>query len=120
MARFLRRARLQKPGEFEAAFESGSRHHEKWLTAVVLANSLAQPRLGLVVSKKTAAAAVQRNRIKRQIRESFRLNQHQLPSVDIVVTARAGSAKASTADLRQALKALWNRVAQSCAPSSQA
>jgi len=42
-------------------------------------------RLGLIVSKKTAKLAVQRNYMRRVLRELFRLNQHRLPPVDLVV-----------------------------------
>ncbi len=42
-------------------------------------------RLGLVVTKKGNAKANRRNRLKRLIRERFRVQRHQLPDVDIVV-----------------------------------
>ncbi len=42
-------------------------------------------RLGLVVTKKGNPLAVRRNRIKRQVREAFRLQRTQLPPVDIVI-----------------------------------
>ena len=42
-------------------------------------------RLGVVVSKRGNAKAVRRNRIKRLIRERFRLNQPQLPGVDMAI-----------------------------------
>jgi ribonuclease P protein component len=43
------------------------------------------PRLGILVSKKHAARAVQRNRIKRCVREAFRLEQEGLGAVDLLV-----------------------------------
>lgn len=118
MARFPRRARLQKPGEFKAAFERGSRLNEKWLTALVVPNDATQSRLGLAVPKKIAARAVDRNRIKRQIRESYRLHQQQLPAVDVVILARGGCVQAKPQQLRDILDRLWNRIAALCAPSA--
>ncbi len=112
-ARFPRRARLLKPAEFKFAFERGFRIHERGLTAVVAANTLGHPRLGLAVPKKAVALAVDRNRIKRQIRESFRLHQQRLPAADMVVLAKAGSRNLSSAHLRQSLERLWTRVAAS-------
>jgi ribonuclease P protein component len=47
-------------------------------------------RLGLAIAKKRVKLAVQRNRIKRIIRESFRLNQHVLPAIDMVVMVKSG------------------------------
>jgi ribonuclease P protein component len=60
---------------------------------------------------------VVRNRIRRTIRESFRLHQHALPAVDIVVSARAGARLASAQVLRESLAALWKKVGEQCAPS---
>jgi ribonuclease P protein component len=52
-------------------------------------NGLASSRLGLVIAKKNVRLAVQRNRIKRIVRETFRLHRAQ-PAIDIVVLARRG------------------------------
>lgn len=118
MARFARRARLLKPGEFETAFKRGTRINERYLSAVVVANPLGHPRLGLAIAKKSVALATQRNRIKRAVRESFRARQLQLPPVDVVLVSRPGCAQASAADLSRSLERLWNRIAASSAPSS--
>ena len=48
-------------------------------------NRLPGARLGLVVTKKGTPKAFRRNRLKRIIRERFRLQAHEMPSVDIVV-----------------------------------
>ena len=66
----------------------------------VILNQLGAPRLGLAVAVRAAGNAVVRNRIRRTIRESFRLHQHALPAVDIVVSARAGARLASAQVLR--------------------
>ena len=47
MARFPRRARLLKPGEFQAALKRGKRHNDRWLTAACVVNDLGHPRLGV-------------------------------------------------------------------------
>ncbi len=113
MARFPRRARLLKPGEFKHTFEGGRRASVGCLTAVHVDSSAAGPRLGLAIAKKSVPLAVDRNRVKRVIRESFRLHQHQLPAADIVVLARPGSGKNSPEQLRQLLERLWTRIAAS-------
>lgn len=110
MARFARRARMQKPGEFQAAFERGRRFNENLLAAVVTANDLNHPRLGLAVAKKNIPTAVARNRIKRHIRESFRFNQQRLPAADIVILPRAACLKATAPELRENLNRLWTRI----------
>ncbi|MEZ5436434.1 MAG: ribonuclease P protein component [Pseudomonadales bacterium] len=54
--------------------------------------------------------AVQRNRIKRQLRESFRRHQHELIGLDIVALARAGLGKLDNAQLRTIIDAQWQRL----------
>jgi putative membrane protein insertion efficiency factor len=63
----------------------------------VLANHETYPRLGLSIATRTFGTAVARNRIKRITRESFRLNQHSLPSVDVTVSAREAARQAVVA-----------------------
>lgn len=111
MARFPRRARLLKPAEFKAVFETGTRSSERWLSALARVNETGQPRLGLAVAKKIVPHSVDRNRIKRQIRESFRHHQQVLPAVDIVLLTRPGCRQADGEQLRQTLERLWNRIA---------
>jgi ribonuclease P protein component len=55
---------------------------------------------------------VARNRIKRIARESFRLNQHAIPPLDITVAARASARSAPAAELRASLDKLWHRLAR--------
>jgi ribonuclease P protein component len=77
-------------------------------------NDKAWPRLGLAVAVRVAGNAVERNRIRRIIRESFRLHQRELPHVDLVVSARPQVRGASGADLRASLVALWKKVNEQC------
>jgi ribonuclease P protein component len=87
------------------------------MTVLATPNSRNVSRLGLVISRKAAGTAVSRNRIKRQVRESFRHWQAQLGSLDIVVIARAGIAKRPNRDLAQSLEKIWKRLMDSCAGS---
>ncbi len=80
-------------------------------------NGLDHPRLGLAVGIKAAGNAVNRNRIKRLVRESFRGRQRDLPALDIVVNARPAAGKAPNAEIAESVAVLWNRIAQRCARS---
>lgn len=64
-------------------------------------------RLGLVVAKKKVRRAHERNRIKRLARESFRLNQHEIEMLDIVVMPKMGIDQVSNAELHQQLQFAW-------------
>ena len=77
----------------------------------MLVNHETHPRLGLAIATRTFGTAVARNRIKRIARESFRLNQHSLPSVDVTVAARTAASTASPKELRASLDKHWQTIA---------
>jgi len=62
------------------------------------------------VSKRTARRAVQRNRLKRLIRESFRRNRPRLGGLDVVVTARREAVDCDGSTLLDELETLWRRL----------
>lgn len=103
-------ARLRHPREFKAALAAGRRLQERWLTVVIHPNELDGARLGLAISARAVPDAADRNRIKRQARESFRRQRARLPAVDIVVLARPGAGGVRSAELRVALERLWRRA----------
>lgn len=82
---FPNRAKLIKTDEFSSVFNFRRRYCGRFLAIHYRDNQLAWPRLGLIVGKKTARLAVQRNYMKRLLRELFRIRQHQLSPVDLVV-----------------------------------
>src|SRR5690554_7460472 len=88
--------------------------------ALAVPNELGHPRLGLVVSKKNLRRAVDRNRLKRLARESIRLQQHQLPALDIVLLARRGVGELDNATLHRQLHGMWRRLARDAAKRGQA
>ncbi len=117
MARFARRARLLSAGDFASVFDNGVRFHEGPVTAVVMDYGGQRPRLGLAVSRKAVPMAAQRNRVKRQVRESFRYAADQLPPLAVVILARPAAQGADNATLRHALSRLWERITQECRKS---
>jgi ribonuclease P protein component len=64
----------------------------------------------LAIAKKNIKLAVARNKIKRAVRESFRLNQHELGSIDIVVLARRDAANVSSKKLTLSLQMHWKKL----------
>jgi ribonuclease P protein component len=71
----------------------------------------------MAIAVRAAGGAVARNRMRRIIRESFRLHQHALPAVDVVVSMRPNARSAAAPALHQSLAALWKRIAEACAAS---
>ena len=86
--RFRRADRVKKRYEFRRAQLSGRRIHTPHFLIVVQPNALHNTRLGITVTKKVGTA-VQRNRIKRVVREVFRRNRSLFPSgFDVVFIAK--------------------------------
>lgn len=75
------------------------------------------PRLGLALSARALPRAVDRNRVKRNVRETFRNVVPPLPVVDIVVLARTDCVRADARALRGDLALLWQRITVQCTPS---
>jgi len=80
--------RLKRPEEYKQVFSSKRRSSDKSFLFLAKTNSFNLARLGLAVPKKHIHSAVERNRLKRIIRESFRLKQEKLKGNDIVVVVR--------------------------------
>jgi len=115
--RFGAELRLRSKPQFDAIYASGRRVDDRFFGLRVKPNGLTHARIGLAVAVKTAGNAVVRNRLRRLVRESFRLAQHELPAVDVVVAAKFPAVGAPAATLRASLATLWNRVASTCATS---
>jgi ribonuclease P protein component len=108
---------LRRKPDFEAAYARGRRMGNGFFGVTVRLNDLQRPRLGLAVASKMAGGSVERNRIRRAVRESFRLHQHELPAADIVVSARTRARGAPNGELRGAIEELWRKVKEQCAAS---
>lgn len=114
---FTAQQRLRRKSDFDSVHAQGTRIADGYFAVIARANDLVRPRLGLAVSVKTAGGAVERNRIRRVIRESFRLHQRELPALDIIVNARNSARGAASGDLRASLETLWKKVRERCAAS---
>ncbi|RAM71193.1 ribonuclease P [Pseudomonas putida] len=111
---FSREKRLLTPRHFKAVFDSPTgKVPGKNLLILARENGLDHPRLGLVIGKKSVKLAVQRNRLKRLMRDSFRLNQQLLAGLDIVIVARKGLGEIENPELHQHFGKLWKRLARS-------
>jgi ribonuclease P protein component len=96
---------LRKGWEFEQVYKRGKRLHGQGFTLIFQRNSLEYSRIGISVHRQIRGA-VKRNRIKRIIRESFRLHRELYPAgADIVFAIRPGVELDSTVEINQAVMA---------------
>jgi ribonuclease P protein component len=105
---------LHQPAEFRDVRQRGRRFSDAYFSLSVLANHESHARFGLAIATRTFGSAVARNRIKRLTRESFRMNQHILPGIDVMVAAREAARLAAPRDLRSSLDKLWHSIAKRC------
>ena len=108
---FRPQERIRKRPEYLSIYQHGTRTYARHFTIVAQKNELGYGRIGITVSKKVGNA-VRRNRIKRLIREFFRLNKnHLIASRDIVVIGKKGMPSLSYQDVCKELAVLMsNRV----------
>jgi ribonuclease P protein component len=83
--------RLASKAEFERLLREGSRRSWSGYTFFISRRMAGPPRLGILISRKHAARSNVRNRIKRCIREAFRLEQASLGALDVLVRPPFGA-----------------------------
>lgn len=106
---FGKSRRLLTREDFDRVFKNAHKLTTPEFTVLFCDNKQAQARLGLVLSKKMIHKSHDRNRIKRVLRESFRLNT-KLPPVDVVILARPSATKAMPMRMMSNLDKLWNTL----------
>ncbi|MDR2819718.1 MAG: ribonuclease P protein component [Desulfovibrio sp.] len=108
-----RRSRMRRRAEFTACYEQGLRCHTTHFLVFLRMNALqmAQARLGVAVSRKVGNA-VTRNRLKRLLREFFRLHPEIVPVADMAMVAKkqAGTANLDLAGVSAEITPLLRRV----------
>ena len=98
--------------DYQQVFAAARKSADPHFTVLYRPSAADHPRLGLAISKRRARRAVDRNRIKRIVRESFREQCSDLGPGDIVVLAGPRAATAPNARLFDALARHWHRLRQ--------
>lgn len=110
MGKFQRHSRLITSTEFDAVFRDSRSSRDEIFTVLYRGNGLGYPRLGLAIARKRVHHAVDRNRLKRLVRESFRVAAPSLAGTDIVVMASDRAATADNARVAASLAQHWRRL----------
>jgi ribonuclease P protein component len=109
-ARFRPRERLRNGAAFDRVFKQGSRHPGRLFLLIAAPNGISCDRLGLAVSRRVGGA-VERNRARRLLRESFRrLERPPGAGADLVVVARAEIVGRGQAEVDRELRERIRRV----------
>lgn len=103
---------LLKPSDFQQVYRQKNWTGNREFVVNICRNQLSYARLGLVVSKKVSKRAVDRNQIKRHIREWFRHNKKALEGFDVIVTAKPTLLNKSASEQRIALADLWKKACE--------
>ena len=107
---FPRRYRLLTPADFKRVFAKPRKNNKKVLIAYSRVNEKDSSRLGMAFSKKAVRKSVERSRLKRICRESFRMHCFGAIGVDIVLLARPGLEHKSNQQLRLILNNIWRSL----------
>jgi ribonuclease P protein component len=105
---------LRDTSEFQHVYRNGKRYEGVFITAFVIENQELNHRLGVTASKKALGKAVQRNRAKRLLRETFRSNEallrELLRNYDWVLNAKSAVLRQKLDAPLQELKGIIEKV----------
>jgi ribonuclease P protein component len=102
---------VRKSADYQAVFASSKRSVDDFFTILYRSSESTAARLGLAISAKRVRTAVGRNRLRRLVRETFRLSQSRLVGLEIVAIPRDQATKADNATLRESLRQHWDKLA---------
>ncbi len=107
---FPRKYRLITANDYRKVFSKAQKVSTPEFLFLYSTNEKADSRLGLAIAKKQFPHAVDRNRIKRLVRESFRETRPAIESTDIVVLGRSKLLKMNNNQIRKQLDSLWSKL----------
>jgi len=102
--------RLLKRKEFLRLSQNGKQVHDRHFIIRFASNDVERPRLGITVTKKVGNAVI-RNRLKRFVREYFRLNRHRMENhLDLVIIAKRPAAELNSNQAFNLLAKLFDQI----------
>jgi ribonuclease P protein component len=108
--RFRRADRVRLHREYDRVYQKGRRAAGRFILLYAVTNELDRTRLGITAGRRVGGA-VRRNRLKRWVRETFRLHRAEFPpGCDVVVQVRPASSTATHAALAADIRAVAERL----------
>lgn len=111
---FERRFRLTSKADYQQVFKAAKVSQDRCFRILARAGAFPHARLGLAVSTRVSKSAVERNRLKRIVRESFRHHRQQLSvnghGLDLVVLPGFKSVNLTNRQLRESLNRHWQEL----------
>lgn len=105
-----KRDHLRKADEISSVFDFKCRVSSAHFIALVKPNKLTYPRLVVMVAKKTSRRAVQRNYMRRVIREYFRKTKQDIAQIDIVIRVTKSFKKQENATINQEIAVIFSKL----------
>ncbi|WMY95828.1 MAG: ribonuclease P protein component [Arsenophonus sp.] len=106
---FPRKLRLLNPKDFDYVFQCPKKVYSPEIIILGRLNTLKYPRIGFTIAKKNIKLSHDRNRIKRLVREYFRLHRDKLPSMDFVILVKKNVVNLNNQEITKKLGYLWFR-----------
>ena len=108
--RLLKTQRIRRSAEYKIVTGNKPARSDRFFVVYSRKASQTGGRLGVTVSRRVSAKAVDRNKIKRAVRESFRLHQGHIKKLDVVAIARRDARSANPRQLRSSLERHWRNL----------
>ncbi|MFI4819025.1 MAG: ribonuclease P protein component [Enterobacterales bacterium] len=105
---FKKKLRLIKFKHFSFVFKKPKIYNTIYIKILSKFNKLNNPRIGFLISKKQIKMSYERNRIKRLIRENFRINKNYLPCMDFILIIKKKISNLRNNDIKKIINKLWN------------
>jgi ribonuclease P protein component len=107
--KFNQKYRLAIKSHIQSVFDQPSKFSYQFIQVLYRSNGLTHPRLAIMVNKSHYPKAVDRNRIRRIMRESFRHIADEMQPNDFIIIIKSGCPK-DTKEIRKTADQLWKGV----------
>lgn len=104
-------SRLSTPEQFRQVYQNARKFRFEGISLLACKNGLNHSRIAISIAKKQVSRAVDRNRIRRVIREYFRVHQKELPTnIDLICMVYSALSELSNFEITTCLEIPWTKL----------